>query len=275
MYRLIASDLDETLIGKDRKITEENIKMIQKAREAGVLFVPATGRGFATVTPTLKELGVYQASGQYVMSFNGGVLTENKGDRILDIRGMSYELACELFERSRQFNVVTRVYTLDTVYVFHMDEEERKFSARASGTVECFEEDLSFLRDRQLMKIVYANSSYPYLMEIEKNHLDDLKDVLDIGYSSGRYMEMNPKGVNKGTGLERLARLLGIDIRDTIAVGDNYNDLPMIRTAGLGVGVANTIEQMKPECDYITEKTCDEGAVAEVIRKFIFSAQAE
>ena len=271
MYRLIASDLDETLIGKNRKICEENIRMIRRAREAGVYFVPATGRGFTTVTGTLKDLGVYDMEDQYVMSFNGGVLTENKGSRIIDVRGMSYELACELFERAKNFDVAVRVYTMDTVYVFNMDEEERAFIGGAKGTIECFEKDLGFLKDTQLMKIVYAKGSYPYLMQIEKDGLDDLKDALDIGYSVGRYMELNPKGINKGSGLKRLADHLGIDIRETIAVGDNYNDLPMIKAAGLGVCVANSPEEMKGQCDVITEADCDHGGVAEVIRRFIFN----
>jgi hydroxymethylpyrimidine pyrophosphatase-like HAD family hydrolase len=62
---------------------------------------------------------------------------------------------------------------------------------------------------------------------------------------------------------------LGVKPEETIAIGDNYNDLSMIRAAGLGVGVQNTVEGMKKDCDYITDATCDESAVAEVIQKFV------
>ena len=91
---------------------------------------------------------------------------------------------------------------------------------------------------------------------------------MDVSYSSNRYLEFNKKGVNKGTGLQHLASILDIDIKDTIAIGDNYNDLSMIQAAGLGVGVANTVEEMKPLCDVITEHTCEEDGVAEVIYKY-------
>ena len=67
----------------------------------------------------------------------------------------------------------------------------------------------------------------------------------------------------------KLAEILGVDIKDTIAIGDNYNDLAMIQAAGLGVGVANTVEELKSKCDYVTRANCDESAVAEVIRRFI------
>ena len=64
--------------------------------------------------------------------------------------------------------------------------------------------------------------------------------------------------------------MLGVDLKDTIAIGDNFNDLSMIKAAGLGVGVANTAEAMKAECDHITAATCRESAVSEVIEQFIF-----
>ena len=96
-----------------------------------------------------------------------------------------------------------------------------------------------------------------------------LWDLLDVSYSSNRYIEFNHQGVNKGQGLKKLADILGVDIKDTIAIGDNFNDLSMIKVAGLGVGVQNTVENMKKECDVITKATNNENAVAEVISKYI------
>ena len=78
MYKIIACDLDETLLSDDRTISKENIEAIQKAKELGVKFVPATGRGFNTVGGTLKDLGLYDLENEYVISYNGGAITENK-----------------------------------------------------------------------------------------------------------------------------------------------------------------------------------------------------
>ena len=116
-------------------------------------------------------------------------------------------------------------------------------------------------------QIIYK-VDYGYLKKIE----DDLKDItgdLDVSYSSNRYIEFNHQGVNKGQGLKKLADILGVDIKETIAIGDNFNDLSMIKVAGLGVGVQNTVEDMKKECDVITKATNNENAVAEVISKYI------
>ena len=88
---------------------------------------------------------------------------------------------------------------------------------------------------------------------------------------SGRYLEFNARGVNKGAGLLRLAAALGVDPSETIAIGDNWNDWPMIRDAALGVAVANAVEDMKPQCDYVCTASCNENAVAEVIGKFVLA----
>lgn len=83
MYKIIACDLDETLIRQDRTISKEDKEAIKKAKELGVKFVPATGRGYNTVDGTLKELGLYEEEGQYVISYNGGAITENKENKLL------------------------------------------------------------------------------------------------------------------------------------------------------------------------------------------------
>ena len=70
-----------------------------------------------------------------------------------------------------------------------------------------------------------------------------------------------------------LCSVLGISLEDVIAIGDNYNDLSMIKDAGLGVGVQNVAPGIKPDCDYITMATCEEGAVCEVIEKFVLKGE--
>ena len=106
-------------------------------------------------------------------------------------------------------------------------------------------------------------------------HSDEekLKPITDgcvaVSYSSNRYMEFNALGVDKGQGLIDLANKLGIDIKDTIAVGDNYNDISMLKVAGLAVAANNAVDDVKAICDYVTEANNNEGVVAEVIERFI------
>lgn len=268
MYKMIACDLDETLLSSDRKVSEKNRRAIEKAKEKGVKFVLATGRGFLTVQNTLDEINQRDLEKEYVISFNGGAITENKGNRLLYFEGISFESASALYERGRALDVCIHVYTKDTVYVYGMSPDEKDYIHGRMEVVEISEDNLEFLRGEDIVKMLYMNTDAGYLKKIEEALKDITKDM-DVSYSSNRYIEFNKKGVTKGAGLLKLAEMLRIDPKDTIAIGDNYNDLSMIRAAGLGVGVANTVESMKKECDFITEATNEQGAIAEVIEKFI------
>ena len=270
MYRLIASDLDETLIPHNRILLQKDIDAIQKAREKGVRFVCASGRGYLSMQGTLKSLGLYDAENQYTISFNGGAITENKDNRLLSFKGISYEKAEQLFLRGLAYDVCIHVYTIDTVYVYRLTEDEINYLNNRMEVTEFFTPDISFLKDQKLVKVLYVNTDYDYLKKID-NDLKDISYDCDVSYSSNRYLEFNAKGVNKGEGLKELASLLNIDISECIAAGDNINDLSMIQAAGLGIGVANTVEEMKPLCDHITKATCDEGAMAEIIEEFILN----
>ena len=269
MYRMIACDLDETLLQTwDKKVSQKNREAIQKAAERGVRFVVTTGRGYETVDGTLEEIGLKDKAGQYVISFNGGAITENAGHRLMHFEGISFARAEELFARGMTYDVGIHVYTKDTVYVYNLTENEQKF-LQGRMAIEPFDDrNLDFLKGQDIVKCLYVNTDFSYLKRIETEMADLISDM-EVSFSSNRYIEFNKRGVNKGNGLRRLAELLDIDMADTIAVGDNYNDLSMIQAAGLGVGVANTVEEMKGECDYITSATCDESAIAEVVEKFV------
>ncbi len=270
-YKMIVSDLDETLLNSDRKVAARNVEAIKRARELGVKFVPATGRGYISIRGTLEEIGLRDMENEYVISFNGGAITENMGERLLYFQGISFEKAEELFSRGLSYDVCMHVYTKDKVYVYRLNQDESDYVKGRMEMQEFFTDDLHFLRGQEIVKVIYVNTDWHYLKNIE----DDLRDItgdLDVSYSSNRYIEFNQKGVNKGSGLLFLADLLGIRPEETIAVGDNFNDLSLICAAGLGVGVQNTVPDLKPLCDVVTDATCDDGAIGEVIEKYVLSA---
>ena len=268
MYKIIACDLDETLLSTDRTISPKNKEAIMEAKKLGVKFVPATGRGFNTVDNNLKDLDLYDKENEYVISYNGGAITENKGNKLLHIEGISFELASELYKRGLKYNVCIHVYTKDTVYAYNYTQEEKDYLAGRMEVIEIFDDNIDFLKGQDIVKALYMNTDYSYLSKIAEE-LKDITGDVDVSYSANRYIEFNHKGVNKGAGLLSLAKLLGVKQEETIAIGDNYNDLSMIKAAGLGVGVANVVEGMKDDCDYICKANHDQDAIAEVIHKFI------
>lgn len=272
-YKLIACDLDETLLNDEHLVGAKNVAAIKRAREEyGVKFVPATGRGFMQIQPELKELQLYDLEGEYVISFNGGALTENKNNRIIEFKGLEFSKMKEIFEAGLNFDVCIHVYTPDNLYVFNLSESERqRIKNQKLEAVYPEVNSVDFLKDTPISKILYQNVDVPYLMSLEEG----LKPITDghcaVSYSSNRYMEFNALGVDKGQGLIDLANKLGIAIEETIAVGDNYNDMAMLKVAGLSVAVNNAVDDVKAACDYTTNANNNEGVVAELIEKFIFN----
>ncbi|EMD16437.1 cof-like hydrolase [Eggerthia catenaformis OT 569 = DSM 20559] len=271
-YKLIACDLDETLLNDDHIVPESNIYWIQKARkEHNIKFVPATGRGYMQILPELRQLGLDKQKDEYVLSFNGGALTENKDYHLIDWHGLDFNKMKELFEFGLKQDVCIHVYTNTVLYIYHLSESEReRIKHQKLQAIYPDEDSVDFLKDEPIAKILYQNIDVPYLMSLE----DQLKDITDgcvsVSYSSNRYMEFNALGVDKGAGLKNLAQKLGCSIEETIAVGDNYNDLTMLDMAGLSVAAGNAVEDVKKACDYTTKANNNEGVVAELIRKFIY-----
>jgi len=269
MYRIIASDLDETLLNDAHVVPRRNVDAIRAAREMGVRFVPATGRGYTSVQGTLDELGLRDAADEYVISFNGGVVVENRGNRILSTDALPFDVADELYRRGRAYDdICTHVYTLDTVWVHNYNQYERDYVRGRMNVIETDAPTLDFLRDQVIVKVLYMNLDRPYLERIRRA-LGGVVDRVDVSFSSSRYMEFNARGVNKGVGLMALAERLGVAPHEVMAIGDSLNDRPMIEAAGLGVGVANVADDTRSACDYVCEADNDAGAVGEAIERFV------
>ncbi len=269
-YKVIASDMDETLLNDQHVICQRNIDLIKKAKEKGVKFVPATGRGFMSIQRDLKLLGLYDVEKEYVLSFNGGALTENKNNQLLYFEGLSFEKTKEIFEFGLHQDVCQHIYTKDKVYVFNLSESEAQRIHDQKVECEIMEENsMDFLKDVPISKILYQNVDVPYLMSLEPQMQDIVKGTCAVSYSSNRYMEFNKIGVDKGQGLKHLAEIIGVDLSECIAVGDNYNDLPMLKVAGLSVAAANAVDDVKKACDIVTEADNNQGVIAEIVERFI------
>lgn len=272
MYKLIAADLDETLLDSNHEIPQRVVDVIAAARERGVKFVPSTGRPFASVAGNLKTLGLDGRDNEYVISFNGGVITRNCSDEPLTTCELPFDTTETLWRYGYDRKLCMHLYTLDTVYMWNLYDWERVYVEGRMNIVETAEESLDFLRGQTIIKILFCVRDMDYLRGCEAELAGaGVTEGLDVVYSSERYLEFNAPGVNKGVGLRALAEMLGIKQEETVAIGDSTNDLAMIRTAGLGVAVANATDEAKAAADYVCEDTNDQGAVAEAIEKFVLA----
>ena len=257
----------------NHRIAKKNCDTIKKAREKyGIKFVLATGRGVKQVRYELEELGLNELEDEYVISFNGAVLSENKDNKIFQFNGLTFEKVKEIFQAGLKYNVCQFINTIDTVYIYNADDAQKQKLKRQRIDAVYFEKpDIEFLKDKPICKMLYQSNDLNFLMSLEKELSSIVAGCVTVSYSSNQYMEFNALGIDKGKGLIDLANKLGIDIKDTIAIGDNYNDISMLKASGLAVGANNAAEDVKNICDYVTMADNNEGVVAEVIERYIFN----
>jgi len=273
MYKLILSDLDETLL-VNHHVPKMNIEAISKARKKGVKFVPATGRAFNMIGEILKEIGTYQQAEEYSICFNGGLIIENKDDTVLYFNGLGFDKSKELFEIAKQYDVCVLIFTLDCCYIFNADPDEvqRKTDQKANFKV-IDEYNMEFLKEDKIAKLLFERRDMEYLMSVKNELYPKYKDQVAMSFSSNRYLEFNALGVDKGSGLKWLADYLCVSIDECIAIGDNYNDLEMIEVAGLGACVSSSSDDIKKASDIVLKNDYFEGAVKELIEKYVLEEE--
>lgn len=273
MIQLILSDLDETLLNDDGTIHPENIAAIQAFTQNGGYFVPNTGRSYKSVYGTLAQLGLNKTT-QYVVSYNGGAIVGIAPDgqeEIVVEHGMSLTLAQKIFDLGQVNDVVdTHVYTRDNLYIYNISATDQRYmTERQVPYTEITTTDLSFMANEgPVMKVIFEHPDPAVQQAIADAVTAVVGDEVLVTFSSNRYVEFNPKGVDKGvTGLE-LADILGIARDDTAAIGDNLNDAAQIKAAGVGVAVANAKPEIKALADVVLTTTNNEAAVADFIQHY-------
>lgn len=272
-YKMLVSDLDETFLNDDGTIHEENVQTVKKAAVQGFKFVPNTGRSFESVQKMLKQLDLYDQVGQFVISFNGSAIVENKDNQIIATQDMPLTMAKQIFKAGLINEAVdVHIYTIDKLFIYNVSDSDRQYLAtRGVAYVELKTPDLSFLnRQQPIMKVIFEHSDMQVRHQIYDAVIDSVGiDQVEATYSSDRYVEFNLKGVDKGTASLLLGEKLGIKRDEIMAIGDNNNDLKMIKAAGLGISVANGITAVKEMADIVTTRTNNEGAIAEVLNQFV------
>lgn len=279
MYKLVATDMDETFLDHDHQIPEANIRAMQRMKELGVLFVPSSGRWYSSIMDNFAHLDPALLEGSYVISYNGGFINRVGDPKPLTSCGIGRACAEKLYALGRELGKCMHVNVADGhVFVCDAPEAEHAYLEKISGVTHfnsAEHTDLSFLDGHDIVKVLFMDPSFEGLQQLGRE-LEPMARRLgiEITFSSKRYLEFMPAGIDKGYGLKKLAEMLGIPMDQVIGVGDSANDLAMIKAAGLGVGVANVTDDVRPYCDAVLESTGDDGAFEELVEKYLEPSSA-
>ncbi|MBE6024933.1 MAG: sugar-phosphatase [Cellulosilyticum sp.] len=265
MYKLIAVDMDGTLLREDKTISDRTKTAIRKAVEKGVRVVLASGRPIDGLERYLKELNLL-SDDDYVMSFNGSVIQNVKTRQMVSKNILKGSDLQRLYALSKEIGVNIHAFTKAGCITPKMNEYS-ELEGRING-IEVHEVDFDTIDpEEDVIKVMFIDPQ-PVLEEAMRHIPESFFEEYTVVRSAPFFLEFLNKASSKGTGVKALAEYLGIKQEEIICIGDAGNDLDMIQFAGLGVAMGNAFEEVKEAADYITCDN-DEDGVAHVIEKFI------
>ncbi len=266
-YKLIAVDIDDTLLNREKKITERTKAALLRAQSEGVKLVVASGRLPYGVRPYAEALMIPQNGGCY-MGFNGGAILDLNGN-LIDSTYLDSKYIEPVYSILRPTNATTMVHKGDSIFCDRKVNDYTHIEPDVIGLPMTPVDDIAQFVDWKLHKILISGEP-DELKSIETQLLEKFGAELDIYLSAPWFLEVMPKGISKGIGLSKICAHEGIDIGEAIAFGDSFNDITMIKAAGLGIAMGNAEDELKAVADYVTGD-CDNDGIAEAIEKFIFN----
>ncbi|MCL2365594.1 MAG: Cof-type HAD-IIB family hydrolase [Oscillospiraceae bacterium] len=261
-YKLIAVDIDGTTLNSQHQLTERTKCAIIKTAKAGVLYVTATGRALKGVQ-FINDL--FEVDLPFII-FNGASAVMGKSGAVLFDKYLDFEAASEAFEIGRSRSAPIVVWTDQGIWMCNATPKTIKYNESYGHELRIIEH-LDMIRGVNIYKIFWMGSPTENARrQVEMNKYFDGK--LNCFTSQPEYLEFVSPEVTKGSALEAIGRLYGIDKCEMIAVGDGYNDIAMLEYAGVGIAMGNAPDDVKAVCKHVACSN-DEDGLAEVIEEFI------
>lgn len=268
--KILAFDLDGTLLDDKKHISEENLKALKAAAAAGALLVPATGRIYTGIPQTLRELPGLR----YCLTINGAYAYDAGEDKNLYSAEMPAELCLRLIEHMESLPVIYDCYQDNWGFISrHMLEQAAEYIPDPGilkmmwdlrTPVDSLYDTLKEKgRPVQKMQMHFKD---PELRRRELELLPRLFPETAVSSSLPWNIEINSIDATKGKALKNLCSALNIDLKDTLAFGDGTNDLDMIRTAGVGVAMGNAVDELKQAADWVAPTNMENGVAAGIYR---------
>lgn len=269
-YKLLVLDLDGTLTNSKKEITPLTLKRLIEAQEAGVKIVLASGRPTYGITPLCDALQMDHFGG-YILSFNGGKIIEVSAMETLYEQTLPRSIIPTLYSAANEAGATILSYLNEKIVTERPDDQyvqyESFLTKMSTLKVEKFCDAINFDPDKCLI-VGEAEKLIPLNEQLNEK----FGDLLSAYRSEPFFLEVVPKGIDKALSLMRLMEQTKNSAKEMIAVGDGFNDLSMIKLAGLGVAMANAQDQVKEAANYITTSNEEDG-VAAVVEKFILNRE--
>ena len=267
--RLFVSDLDGTMLPDGNVVSAENIAAVRRAVEAGVTVTIATGRMFEAALPVAKALGVDVP----IISYNGALIKSPSG-HIYEEHLIDPLLAHDILTFCKERGWYIQSYSGGVLRYVEICNESRFYENSQKLKGEAVGWDGLFAHTEGNCKLLLVTEGRDVTIKRAEAVLSEFGTQVDVTRSADCLIEIVPKGISKASALQSLAAKLGIPIEETMAIGDAYNDLPMLKAAGKSVAMGNAFPEIKEVTDYET-LTCEENGLAAAIYHYVLGMGAD
>jgi len=255
--RLVLTDLDETLLTDDKQVTPRTMAAIRRLEEEGVRVALCTGRAVEATRPIAESLGLH-----HLVCCNGALVRNSAA--VLAEQTMPPEVTAELAHFFGSHGVVYYLMTPEGFYVSEINEAVNRASQMRGYAPPLLQPGQEYTRAHKVM----APGAGPLFAKTQ-SHFGHLAHII---YHPD-YLEIAPEGIDKSWGARRLAAHLDVPQHEVMAFGDALNDVELLAWAGVGVAVANAMEETRRAADFVTLSNNEEG-VAEVLERVLRAREA-
>ena len=263
--KLICLDVDNTLVDSFKNIPQANTEAVRWAhRELGVHIAVNSGRISQSTRDFMQRLGVSEAFPSL-----GGCMVQRWDGSIIEEHTIDMEVARAINSIARRLGCTNFVYHRDT---WHLDPGNEYWAAsefQATNVMGTFLDTDAFLKTDRANKMLGVHTEPELTTRLQELILKDFSAYVDCFKSDPRFLEIVPKGINKGTAVRALCAFYGIGRENVMSMGDFYNDIDMFRESAISVAMANAPDDVKCLATHITKADADNAGVAEAIYTFL------
>lgn len=260
--KLVAVDMDDTLLDGTLKVSPRTCDAINKAHEQGVLVTICTGRMFSSALPFAQKLNMKAP----IITYNGGMIQSALTKEMLFHKTIAPDVAGEIVALFREKGWYLQSYLDDELYVVERCEKAKLYERMAGVSAIPVGEKFYSMRHEPTKMLALAQPHE--ILEIQEIINKEFAGEIFAATSKSTYLELTHPSVNKGHALGLLAESLNISREEVMAIGDSNNDVPMLEYAGLGVAMGNATDKIKAVAQAVTGHNNAHG-VAEAIEKYV------
>lgn len=265
-YKLLAIDIDDTLLPRKKPLSKANIEAIHRAERAGAYVVLATGRGYLGSLPVLRALGM--DDDRFVINYGGAMINRASDGKPVVTHTLDSSVVVEVLALAAQMGLHAHLYQGDEIVYGEAHEYASAYSAHLNLPSR-IEPDILNMEWSGVPKVLIITEP-ERTEELIPFFAERMRGKCAVSGSSPGFIEFNKIGASKGAALADIAEMLGVDRGDVAAIGDNTLDSEMIEWAGLGACVENGSPAVKDIAGVVVP-ACEKDGVAVFINRFVFS----